>query len=134
MDIRVDDSPDPFKELRRLLNITLAGRHSRTSRRLAREGKFAEALEAQKKALSMNPSDNVVYALAQLCSSRRRGKRHQDSKRSHCPKLTMEITGRPKRQFRQDQRASGIQGSDRTRVDQPAAEKPMDAAHSHELA
>ena len=60
-----DDSPDPFKELRRLLNITLAGKHSRLSRRLAEEGKFREAIEAQEQALSLNSADNVVYGLAQ---------------------------------------------------------------------
>ena len=65
VDIRVDDSPDPFKELRSLLNITLAGRHSRMSRRLAEEGKFRAAIEAQEKARSLNPADNVVYGLAQ---------------------------------------------------------------------
>ena len=65
VDIRVDDSPDPFKELRRLLNITLGWRHSRMSRRLAGEGKFTEAIEAQKKALTYNQADNVIYGLAQ---------------------------------------------------------------------
>ena len=65
VDIRIDDSPDPFKELRSLLNITLAGRHSRMSRRLAEEGKFRAAIEAQEKARSLNPADNVVYGLAQ---------------------------------------------------------------------
>ena len=66
VDIRVAyDSPDPFKELRRLLNITLGWRHSRMSRRLAGEGKFTEAIEAQKKALTYNQADNVIYGLAQ---------------------------------------------------------------------
>jgi uncharacterized Ntn-hydrolase superfamily protein len=66
VDIRVDDAVNPFKELRRLLNITLAGRQSQLSGRLAGEGKFAEAVEAQKKAISMNPTDDqLVYGLAQ---------------------------------------------------------------------
>jgi uncharacterized Ntn-hydrolase superfamily protein len=66
IDVRVDDSPNPFRELRRLLNISLAGRHSQMSGRLATEGKFAEAIEAQKKAISMNPTDDqLVYGLAQ---------------------------------------------------------------------
>jgi uncharacterized Ntn-hydrolase superfamily protein len=65
IDIRVDDSPNPFRELRRLLNISLAGRQSLISRRLADEGKFEEAIEAQKKAAAMNPSDDqLVYGLA----------------------------------------------------------------------
>jgi len=66
IDVRVDDSPNPFKELRRLLNISLAGRQSQMSGRLATEGKFPEAIEAQKKAISMNPNDDqLVYGLAQ---------------------------------------------------------------------
>lgn len=66
IDIRVDDSPNPFKELRRLLNISIAGRHSQLSTRLANQGKFAEAIEAQKKAISMKPDDDqYVYGLAQ---------------------------------------------------------------------
>src|SRR5205823_50301 len=58
VDIRVDDSPNPFKELRRLLNITTAGHQSQLSGRLAREGKFADAIAAQKKAVALNPNDD----------------------------------------------------------------------------
>lgn len=66
VDIRVDDSPNPFKELHRLLNITIAGHQSQLSGRLAREGKFADAVAAQKKAISLNPTDDqLVYGLAQ---------------------------------------------------------------------
>jgi len=66
VDIRVDDSPNPFKELRRLLNISIAGRHSQISGRLANEGKFNEAIEEQKKAIAMKPDDDqYVYGLAQ---------------------------------------------------------------------
>lgn len=66
VDIRVDDSPNPFKELRRLLNISIAGHHSQLSNSLAQEGKFPEAIEAQKKAVALNPTDDqLVYGLAQ---------------------------------------------------------------------
>lgn len=66
IDIRVDDSPNPFKELRRLLNISLAGRQSQLSGQLAGQGKFTEAIEAQRKAIAMNPTDDqLVYGLAQ---------------------------------------------------------------------
>jgi len=65
VDIRVDDSSDPFKELRRLLNISLGGRYARRSRQLAREGKFTKAIEAQEKAFTYNQADNVIYGLAQ---------------------------------------------------------------------
>jgi len=45
VDIRVDDSPEPFKELRRLLNMTLGvpNRLTDHAAQLAKEGKFTEA-------------------------------------------------------------------------------------------
>jgi uncharacterized Ntn-hydrolase superfamily protein len=66
VDIRVDDAEDPFKELRRILNIVYSGRQSQLSTRLAGEGKFKEAIEAQMKAIELNPKgDQLVYTLAQ---------------------------------------------------------------------
>jgi uncharacterized Ntn-hydrolase superfamily protein len=66
VDIRVDDAEDPFKELRRILNIVYSGRQSQLSTRLADEKKFKEAIEAQKKAIELNPKgDQLVYTLAQ---------------------------------------------------------------------
>jgi uncharacterized Ntn-hydrolase superfamily protein len=66
VDIRVDDAVDPFKELRRLLNLTMAGTHSQQSALLAKESKFAEALAEQKQAAEMNPrNEGTHYALAQ---------------------------------------------------------------------
>jgi len=65
-DLRVDDAPDPFKELRRLLNIQMAGRQTQRSTQLAMEGKFSEAIDAQKQALTLNPGhDQLIYTLAQ---------------------------------------------------------------------
>ena len=72
VDIRVDDAVDPFKELRRLLNMTMSGDHSRLSAQLAKEGKAAEALAEQKKATEMNPrNEGTHYALAQRCTQSR---------------------------------------------------------------
>ena len=68
VDIRVDDAEEPFKELRRLLNMTLGvpNRLTTASAELAKAGKFAEAIAEQKKALDINPrSEQVMYALAQ---------------------------------------------------------------------
>ena len=68
VDIRVDDSPEPFKELRRLLNMTLGvpNRLTDHSAQLAKEGKFTEAIAEQKRALEINPrSEPSMYALAQ---------------------------------------------------------------------
>lgn len=68
VDIRVDDHEEPFTELRRLLNMTLGvpNRLAERSAQLAKEGKFAEAIAEQKKALAINPrSEPAIYALAQ---------------------------------------------------------------------
>lgn len=68
MDLRVDDAIDPFKELRRLLNINLGTPRKLTdhSAELAKAGKFDAAIEAQKKALEIQPNSDVFhYALAQ---------------------------------------------------------------------
>jgi uncharacterized Ntn-hydrolase superfamily protein len=68
VDIRVDDHEDPFKELRRLLNMTMGvpNRLTESAEKLAAAGKFAEAIVEQRKALAINPrSEPLQYALAQ---------------------------------------------------------------------
>ncbi len=68
VDIRVDDAVDPFKELRRLLNITLGVPKKLTddAAALAKAGKFDAAIAEEKKALEIQPnSDAWHYALAQ---------------------------------------------------------------------
>jgi len=66
MDIRVDDSANPFKELRRVLNVRLSGNHTTKSNDLAKQGKFPEALAEAKKALEMNPANEQIhYVLSQ---------------------------------------------------------------------
>jgi len=68
VDLRVDDAENPFKELRRLLNMTLGvpNRLTEASAKLAAEGKFPQAIAEQQKALDINPrSEPVQYALAQ---------------------------------------------------------------------
>ena len=68
VDLRVDDAVDPFKELRRLLNINLGTPRKLTdqSAELAKAGKFDEAIARVKDALEIQPnSDTLHYALAQ---------------------------------------------------------------------
>jgi uncharacterized Ntn-hydrolase superfamily protein len=68
VDLRVDDSENPFKELRRLLNMTMGvpNRMTEASAKLAADGKFQEAIAEQQKALDINPrSEPAMYALAQ---------------------------------------------------------------------
>ncbi|MDP2052544.1 MAG: DUF1028 domain-containing protein [Acidobacteriota bacterium] len=68
VDIRVDDHAEPFKELRRLLQMTtgVPNRLTAQSAELAKAGKFAEAIVEQRKALDINPrSEQLMYALAQ---------------------------------------------------------------------
>lgn len=68
VDIRVDDTTNPFVELRRLLNMTLGvpNRLTERSAQLARDGKFADAIAEQRKALEIAPNnERLHYALAQ---------------------------------------------------------------------
>src|SRR3954469_5557352 len=68
VDLRVDDAVDPFKELRRLLNINLGTPRTLTdqSAELAAAGKFDEAIAVAREALEIQPnSDTLHYALAQ---------------------------------------------------------------------
>src|SRR6185436_19186284 len=63
-----DDTTNPFVELRRLLNITQGMPNKLTERaaQLAKDGKFAEAIAEQKKALDITPNNEQMhYALAQ---------------------------------------------------------------------
>jgi uncharacterized Ntn-hydrolase superfamily protein len=68
VDIRVDDHENPFKELRRLLNMTLGVPRTLTENasKLAEQGKVTEAIAELHKALEINPrSEDIHYALAQ---------------------------------------------------------------------
>jgi uncharacterized Ntn-hydrolase superfamily protein len=68
VDIRVDDHENPFKELRRLLQMTqgVPNRLSEESAKLAAAGKHTEAIAEMKKALEINPrSEALMYAMAQ---------------------------------------------------------------------
>jgi uncharacterized Ntn-hydrolase superfamily protein len=68
VDIRVDDHEEPFKELRRLMNMALGvpQRLTERSATLSKDGKHAEAIAEQRKALAINPrAETLMYALAQ---------------------------------------------------------------------
>lgn len=68
VDLRVDDAADPFKELRRLLNINLGVPRKlvEQSTALAAAGKFDEAIAEVTQALEIQPSsDTLHYAMAQ---------------------------------------------------------------------
>lgn len=69
VDIRVDDSAEPFKELRRLLNMTtgVPQRLLTNAAELSKAGKHAEAIAEAKKALEINPrNEQAMYALAKI--------------------------------------------------------------------
>jgi uncharacterized Ntn-hydrolase superfamily protein len=69
IDIRVDDSPEPFTELRRLLNMTMGvpNRLMTHATELSKAGKHAEAIAEAKKALDINPrAETTMYAMAKL--------------------------------------------------------------------
>lgn len=69
IDVRVDDAPQPFVELRRLLNMTmgLPQRLLTSAAELSKAGKQAEAIAEANKALAINPrNEQAMYALAQI--------------------------------------------------------------------
>lgn len=67
VDVRVDDHAEPFKELRRLVNMSISRIHSREARALAAAGRFDEAVAAQWEAIAIVPGeDQLIYGLARL--------------------------------------------------------------------
>ena len=67
VDVRVDDHAEPFRELRRLVNMSVSRIHSRDARELAAEGRFDEAIAAQQEAIAIVPGeDQLIYGLARL--------------------------------------------------------------------
>jgi uncharacterized Ntn-hydrolase superfamily protein len=67
VDVRVDDHPTPFLEIRRLMNMSVSRNKSRLASELAADGNFEDAIAAQRKAIAMRPeSDQYVYGLARL--------------------------------------------------------------------
>jgi len=70
VDLRVDDAMtgNPFKELRRLLNMQqgVQRQFTESSAKLAAAGKFEEAIAEQKKAIEIDPNrETLHYTLAQ---------------------------------------------------------------------
>lgn len=61
VDIRVDDADDPFRELRRLMEMSLAGRQADRAEALRTQGKLREAVAAQEKATRMNPRQSGAF-------------------------------------------------------------------------
>jgi len=67
VDIRVDDAVDPFRELRRLLDITLSSRRADRAEALREEGRIEEAIAEQEAAARMYPGrDSYLFTLAEL--------------------------------------------------------------------
>ena len=67
VDVRVDDHAEPFKELRRLVNMSVSRIHASEARALAAEGRFDEAVAAQQEAIAIVPGeDQLIYGLARL--------------------------------------------------------------------
>lgn len=67
VDVRVDDHTEPFKELRRLVNMSVSRIHASEARSLAAQGRFSEAIEKQQEAIAIVPDeDQMIYGLARL--------------------------------------------------------------------
>jgi uncharacterized Ntn-hydrolase superfamily protein len=92
VDVRVDDSPEPFKELRRLLNMTLGvpQRLLTSAAEMSKAGKHAEAIVEAKKALDINPrNEQAMYALAKIYAA-------SGDTKSALTQLSMAIARQPK--------------------------------------
>lgn len=67
VDVRVDDHPTPFVEIRRLMNMSVSRNQQSVARDLAAAGRLDEAIWAQRKAVALAPqSDRYLFALAEL--------------------------------------------------------------------
>ena len=63
----MDDHAEPFEELRRLVNMSVSRIHASEARTLAAEGRFDEAVAAQREAIAIVPGeDQLIYGLARL--------------------------------------------------------------------
>lgn len=92
VDIRVDDSPEPFKELRRLLYMTtgVPQRLLTSAAELSKAGKHDAAIADAKKALEINPrSEPAMYALAKIYAA-------QGNTTLALEQLSMAISRQPK--------------------------------------
>src|SRR5690606_1331677 len=67
VDVRVDDHPTPFLEIRRLMNMQVSRNQSGIAEDLAEAGQLEEAIRAQRKAVALAPErDQYLYELAEL--------------------------------------------------------------------
>jgi len=65
IDIRVDDHPEPFKELGRILDIAMVNAYWNQGWTAYKEERYAEALEWQEKTAKLSPENaEVLYDLA----------------------------------------------------------------------
>ena len=66
VDIRVDDADDPYRELKRLLDMSMSGEQAERAMELWSQGRREEAIPAMKRAIEMNPRrDNWVFQLSE---------------------------------------------------------------------
>jgi uncharacterized Ntn-hydrolase superfamily protein len=66
VDIRVDDADDPYRELRRLLDMSLSAREADRASDLRDQGRIADGIEVMTEAIRMNPRrDNWIFTLAE---------------------------------------------------------------------
>ncbi len=67
VDVRVDDHPTPFIEIRRLMNMSVSRNQSGLASDFAEDERWAEAILAQRKAVALAPeSDRYLFQLSEL--------------------------------------------------------------------
>ena len=119
VDIRVDDSPEPFKELRRLLNMTMGvpNRLMTHAAELSKAGKHAEAIAEAKKALEINPrAETTMYGAGEaLCRRRRHQARARAAVARDLPAAeAVEVRSVQRSGVRETARASRVPAVDQT--------------------
>lgn len=67
VDVRVDDHLTPFVEIRRLMGMQVSRNQSDLAEDHAEEGRWADAIRAQRKAVALAPErDQYLFELAEL--------------------------------------------------------------------
>lgn len=67
VDVRVDDHPTPFVEIRRLMGMAVSRNQSNLAEDFAEEGDLEEAIRAQRKAVALAPErEQYLFELSEL--------------------------------------------------------------------
>jgi uncharacterized Ntn-hydrolase superfamily protein len=107
IDIRVDDHPEPFKELGRLLNIAQVNYAWNEAWTLFTQKEYAEALPYMERAASLAPDNaEVLYDLAVI-----RLANGKESEALEALKISLSLNPKLKKQAAEDSDLGGLKGN-----------------------